>query len=83
MTLRNVIEDHEVAQILDLFEAGVSANAIGSRKGRDPKTVRSLLKKLKVSREPQLGKDGLCSGAKHPSPGPRPPIGSDAKRTLL
>lgn len=37
VTLRNVIEEREVAQILELFEAGVSANAIGGRIGRDPK----------------------------------------------
>ncbi|WP_139824828.1 helix-turn-helix domain-containing protein [Agreia pratensis] len=62
VTLRNVIGDHEVTQILELFEAGVSANAIGKRVGRDPKTVRSLLKKLEIRNGPELEITGRSIG---------------------
>ena len=43
VAMRNVIRDDEIAKAIELFEDGLSANLIGKRLGRDPKTVRKLL----------------------------------------
>jgi DNA-binding CsgD family transcriptional regulator len=43
VVLRNVIRDDEVVRAIELFESGLSANLIGKRLGRDPKTIRTML----------------------------------------
>jgi hypothetical protein len=42
VAMRNVIRDDEITQALALLEAGISANEVGRRLGRDPKTIRAL-----------------------------------------
>jgi DNA-binding CsgD family transcriptional regulator len=65
VTLRNVIGEQERTRIVELFEGGLSANAIGSRIGRDPKTVRSILKNVETGKEPEPGDERLYDELLH------------------
>ncbi|PDQ36438.1 MAG: hypothetical protein B5766_00695 [Candidatus Lumbricidophila eiseniae] len=46
--MRNVIQEHELMEALKLAETGLSANQIGIRLRRDPKTIRSVLARAQL-----------------------------------